>query len=563
MSRSPKAAAARNAASHPDAAPDRRHIIFVLIGLMTAMLLASLDQTIFSTALPTVVGDLDGVSHMLWITTANILAATIMMPVYGKLGDLMGRKSLLLIAIGLFMAGSIVGGLAHSMPELIAGRAIQGLGGGGLMILSQAILAEVVPARERGRYVGFMGAVFAVSSIAGPLLGGWFTESIGWRWCLWINIPLGIIAFASAIFFIHLPHRERGPVRVDVAGMILLAVASTALILVTSWGGNTYAWGSSVIVSLIALTVLTAFAFIWVERKAAEPVMPLAMFRNKNFSLVTAAGLLTGIAMFGALAYMPTYLQMVAGVDATRAGLLMIPMMGALLVTAIGSGRAVTRTGKYKLFPIIGSVFIGASLGLLSTLTVSTPLWLVCTYLAFMGIGLGLTMQILILVVQNSFPLAMVGTATASNNYFRQIGASLGAAIVGSLFTAKLVTLLGERLPAGAGGDKNSLTPESVQNMPDAIRDVIVGSYNDALTPVFLLMVPVAVISFVLLLLVKEVPLRTTIDVQETVTEAMGIEEASIAEGSRETHELAAVGVGTDGPDVGEGSVANADRTQR
>jgi len=223
----------------------------------------------------------------------------------------------------------------------------------------------------------------------------------------------------------------------------------------------------------------------------------------------------------------------------------------------------VTRTGKYKLFPIIGSVFIGASLGLLSTLTVSTPLWLVCTYLAFMGIGLGLTMQILILVVQNSFPLAMVGTATASNNYFRQIGASLGAAIVGSLFTAKLVTLLGERLPAGAGGDKNSLTPESVQNMPDAIRDVIVGSYNDALTPVFLLMVPVAVISFVLLLLVKEVPLRTTIDVQETVTEAMGIEEASIAEGSRETHELAAVGVGTDGPDVGEGSVANADRTQR
>ena len=212
MSRSPKAAAARNAASHPDAAPDRRHIIFVLIGLMTAMLLASLDQTIFSTALPTIVGELDGVSHMLWITTAYILAATIMMPVYGKLGDLMGRKSLLLIAIGLFMLGSIVGGLAQNMPELIAGRAIQGLGGGGLMILSQAILAEVVPARERGRYVGFMGAVFALSSIAGPLLGGWFTESIGWRWCLWINIPLGLIALASAILFIHLPHRERGKV---------------------------------------------------------------------------------------------------------------------------------------------------------------------------------------------------------------------------------------------------------------------------------------------------------------------------------------------------------------
>ena len=451
MSRSPKAAAARQADLHPDAAPDRRHIIFVLIGLMTAMLLASLDQTIFSTALPTIVGELDGVSHMLWITTAYILAATIMMPVYGKLGDLMGRKSLLLIAIGLFMLGSIVGGLAQNMPELIAGRAIQGLGGGGLMILSQAILAEVVPARERGRYVGFMGAVFALSSIAGPLLGGWFTESIGWRWCLWINIPLGLIALASAIFFIHLPHRERGQGsrrrrRHDAARRRLDRAGPRDLV---GWQHLRVGLDRHRLAHRRSPCV-TAVAFVWVERKAAEPVMPLAMFRNKNFSLVTAAGLLTGIAMFGALAYMPTYLQMVAGVDATRAGLLMIPMMGALLVTAIGSGRAVTRTGKYKHFPIIGSVFIGASLGLLSTLTVATPLWLVCTYLAFMGIGLGLTMQILILVVQNSFPLAMVGTATASNNYFRQIGASLGAAIVGSLFTARLVTLLGERLPVAA-----------------------------------------------------------------------------------------------------------------
>lgn len=570
MSRSPKAAAARQADLHADAVPDRRHIMFILIGLMTAMLLASLDQTIFSTALPTIVGELDGVSHMLWITTAYILAATIMMPVYGKLGDLMGRKNLLLIAIGLFMLGSIVGGLAQNMPELIAGRAIQGLGGGGLMILSQAILAEVVPARERGRYVGFMGAVFAVSSVAGPLLGGWFTESIGWRWCLWINIPLGLIALASAVLFIHLPHRERGPVRIDVAGMSLLAVASTALVLVTSWGGNTYAWGSAVIVSLIALTVVAGVAFVLVERKAAEPVMPLSLFRSRNFSLVTAAGLMIGIAMFGALAYMPTYLQMVAGVDATRAGLLMIPMMGMLLVTAIGSGRAVTRTGRYKIYPIVGSIAVGISLGLLSTLTVATPIWVVCSYLAIMGFGLGLTMQILILVVQNSFPLAVVGTATASNNYFRQIGASLGAAIVGSLFTSRLITLLGERLPTGGGaGDIDALTPGAVQGLPADIRDAIVGSYNDALTPVFLLMVPVAVISLVLLLLVKEVPLRTTIDVQETVTEAMGIEDASIAEGSRETHELATVGGGAvavaegDEPDAGDASIANAGRTQR
>jgi len=563
MSRSPKAAAANNAERHPDAAPDRRHVIFILIGLMTAMLLASLDQTIFSTALPTIVGELDGVSHMLWITTAYILAATIMMPVYGKLGDLMGRKNLLLIAIGLFMLGSVVGGLAQNMPELIAGRAIQGLGGGGLMILSQAILAEVVPARERGRYVGFMGAVFAVSSVAGPLLGGWFTESIGWRWCLWINIPLGLIALGSAIFFIHLPHRERGPIRLDIAGMSLLAIASTALVLVTSWGGNTYAWGSTVIVSLIALTVVTAIAFVLVERKAAEPVMPLSLFRSRNFSLVTGAGLLVGIAMFGALAYMPTYLQMVAGVDATRAGLLMIPMMGSLLVTAIGSGRAVTRTGKYKRYPVIGSVAVGVSLGLLSTLTVATPIWVVCAYLAIMGLGLGLTMQILVLVVQNSFPLAIVGTATASNNYFRQIGASLGAAVVGSLFTARLLDLLSERLPSGgAGGDINALTPGAVQTLPVEIKDAIVGSYNDALTPVFLLMVPVAIASLILLLLVKEVPLRTTIDVPEVVTEALGVEDGAIAEGERETHELVTVASG-DGPDAGEGSVANSGRTKR
>jgi EmrB/QacA subfamily drug resistance transporter len=548
-----------------EAPPRERHIILIMVGLMTTMLLASLDQTIFSTALPTIVGELDGVSHMLWITTAYILAATIMMPIYGKLGDLMGRKNLLLIAIGLFMVGSIVGGLATGMTELIVGRAIQGLGGGGLMILSQAIMAEVVPARERGRYVGFMGAVFAVSSVAGPLLGGWFTESIGWRWCMWINIPLGLLALASAVFFIHLPHRERGKVRLDVTGMALLAIASTALVLFTSWGGNTYDWNSAVIISLIALTVVAAVAFVFVERRAAEPVMPLSLFKSRNFNLTTAAGLLVGIAMFGALAYMPTYLQMVTGVSATRAGLLMIPMMGTLLVTAIVSGRAVTRTGKYKWLPVFGAGFVAIALGLLSTMSASTAVWITCAFLAIMGLGLGLTMQILVLVVQNSFPLAVVGTATASNNYFRQIGASLGAAVVGSLFTTRLVDLLTERFAAsggaGAPGDMNSLTPEAVQQLPDAVQQIIVSSYADALTPVFLIMVPVAVIALVLLALVREVPLRTTIDTPETVVEAMGVEEEHIAS---DTRELAAVGAhASDAGDGTEGSVANATRTKR
>jgi len=554
----------------PEAPPRERHIILIMVGLMTTMLLASLDQTIFSTALPTIVGELDGVSHMLWITTAYILAATIMMPIYGKLGDLMGRKNLLLIAIGLFMVGSVVGGMAQSMSELIAGRAIQGLGGGGLMILSQAIMAEVVPARERGRYVGFMGAVFAVSSVAGPLLGGWFTESIGWRWCMWINIPLGLLALASAVFFIHLPHRERVKARLDITGMALLAIASTALVLFTSWGGNTYDWDSAVIISLIGLTIVSAIAFVLVERRAAEPVMPLSLFKSRNFNLTTIAGLLVGIAMFGALAYMPTYLQMVTGVSATRAGLLMIPMMGTLLVTAIVSGRAVARTGKYKWLPVFGAGFVAISLGLLSTMSAGTAVWITCAFLAVMGLGLGLTMQILVLVVQNSFPLAVVGTATASNNYFRQIGASLGAAVVGSLFTTRLVDLLTERFAAagatGGAGDLNALTPEAVQQMPDAVQQVIVSSYADALTPVFLIMVPVAVIALVLLALVREVPLKTTIDTPEVVAEAMGIEDESIAADERQ---LAAVGASVsdsalaDAGDGSEGSLANASRTKK
>jgi EmrB/QacA subfamily drug resistance transporter len=526
--------------------------MLIFVGLMTAMLLASLDQTIFSTALPTIVGELDGVSHMLWVTTAYILAATIVMPIYGKASDLFGPKSLFIAAISLFMLGSIIGGLAQGMPELIAGRAVQGLGGGGLMILSQAIIAEVVPARERGRYVGFMGGVFAFSSVAGPLLGGWFTESIGWRWCMWINIPLGLIAITSAIMFIHLPQRARERRPVDVTGMMLLAIASTALVLFTAWGGATYAWNSPVILGLIGLTILAAVAFVIVEVRAEEPVMPMSLFKNRNFTLVTAAGLLTGVSMFGALAYMPTYLQMVAGVSATRAGLLMIPMMGALLVTSVVTGQRVTKTGRYKHFPIIGAVLVAVSLVLLSTLDVSHDIWIACVYLAIMGLGLGMSMQILVLVVQNSFPITKVGTATASNTYFRQIGSSLGAGVVGSLFTARLVSLLTERLggAGGGAGDFDALTPGAVQQLPAAVQDVIVSSYNDALTPVFLWMVPLAIASFVLLLFVREEPLHTQIDRGEALVEATGVEDAAIAQGEREVE--------------GDfGSVANAGRVRR
>jgi EmrB/QacA subfamily drug resistance transporter len=483
----------------------KRHILLIFAGLMVTMLLASLDQTIFSTALPTIVGELNGVNHMLWVTTAYILASTIM---------LIGRKGLFIGAISLFIVGSVVGGLSDGMTQLIIGRAIQGLGGGGLMILSQAIIADVVPARERGRYMGVMGGVFALSSVAGPLLGGWFTEGIGWRWAFWMNIPLGILAIASAVFFLRLPKPTNARPRLDYAGMGLLALAATGLVLVTTWGGNTYAWDSAQIIALAVGTVVAAFAFVMVERRAAEPVMPLHLFKDRNFNLATGAGLITGVAMFGALAYLPTYLQMVTGVDATQAGLLMIPMMAALLVASIVAGQLVSRTGRYKWLPIVGTSIVAVALALLSTMTPTLALWVVCSFLAILGLGLGMTMQILILIVQNSFPVKEVGTATASNNFFRQIGASLGAAIVGSLFVSRLTDLLATRF-AGSGaaaGDSNSFTPAAVKALPSAVRDVIVGAYNDALTPVFLLMVPLVLVAVVLLVFIKEKPLATSID---------------------------------------------------
>ncbi|ROS79076.1 MDR family MFS transporter [Cellulomonas sp. PhB143] len=505
------------AASGPDTTvsqSEHRGILLVFAGLMVAMLLAALDQTIFATALPTIVGELDGVNHMLWVTTAYILAATIMMPVYGKLGDLVGRKYLFMAAIALFMVGSVIGGLAQDMTSLIVGRAVQGLGGGGLMILAQAIIADVVPARQRGKYMGIMGGVFALASVAGPLLGGWFTESIGWRWAFWMNIPLGVLALVSAGAFLHLPKVERSRPRIDVAGMVLLALASTCVVLVTTWGGSTYDWASAQIFGLIVGAIVLGVAFVLVERRAAEPVMPLFLFKERNFVLTTVAGLFVGIAMFGAMAYMPTYLQMVTGKSATVAGLLMIPMMGAMLITSIVSGRVVTRTGRYKFFPVFGLGFVGLSLVLLSTLSAGQAVWVICAYLAVLGLGLGLSMQILILIVQNTFPIRVVGTATASNNYFRQIGASIGSAVVGSLFVQRLTDLLAERMPAGASGgtDTNAFTPAAVQQMPDAIKDVIVSSYNDALMPVFLYIAPLAVLGLIALLFVKETPLATRID---------------------------------------------------
>lgn len=491
-------------------------VIPILIALMVAMFLSSLDQTILGTALPTIVGDLDGVNHMLWVATAYILGVTIVMPVYGKLGDLIGRKPLFIAALSIFVVGSFVGGFAMDMPWLIAGRAIQGVGGGGLMILAQAIIADVVPARDRGKYGGFIGSVFALSAVIGPLLGGLFTDVLTWRWAFWINVPLGIAAIVTAMVFIKLPQVQREKPQLDILGTVFIAIATTSLVLVTSWGGTEYDWDSPLIIGLMVSTVLFAGLFIWAETRAPEPIIPLHLFRDRNFTITTIAGLMIGISMFGAIGYMPTFLQVVNSVNATQSGLLLLPMLGGLMLTAIGGGFLITKTGRYKWMPISGAALVMVALALFATMTADTSPWLSGTYLAILGLGLGLSMQVLVLIVQNSVQHKDLGTATAANAFFREIGATFGSAIVGSLFVSRLTTQLAEQLPAGAPvGDTNGLTPAAINALPGPIHDAVADAYASALGPVYLILVPLMFIAFVLLFFVKEIPLATTVAVPE------------------------------------------------
>jgi EmrB/QacA subfamily drug resistance transporter len=499
----------------PSEAANRRELILVVAALFVTTLLAALDQTIFGTALPTIVGDLKGVDQMLWVTTAYLLAATVTMPVYGKFGDLLGHKPLLLVALVLFLAGSVLGGLAGSMPVLIMARAVQGLGGGGMMILSQAIIADIIPPRRRGTYIGILGGAWAFSSVLGPILGGWFVDTIGWRWAFWFNLPLGILAVVFASVFLRTPARRKEAPRIDALGMATLAVVTTAIIFVASLGGREYAWGSPLVLGLVALAIVGSALFVVMERRAAEPIVPLLLFRDRNFNLVTAAGLLSSVAFLGVVIYMPSYLQMVSGLSATKSGLLLVPLTVGILMASVGSGAWISRTGRYRWMPAAGAFFTAVSLFLLSTLTIDTELWTISLYLFVCGVGTGTGFQVLIVIVQNSFPISMVGTATGAHNFFRQIGATLGSAVVGTLFASRLLGLLGERLVsigAGSAGvvDPNSLTPSSVAQMSEPLKTAIISSYNDALAPVYLYLAPIMAIALVLLLFVREKPLAVT-----------------------------------------------------
>ena len=509
------------AQAQPQSQAPRVGLIFA--ALLTTMLMSSLGQMIFSTAMPTIVGELGGVNHMSWLISGFMVTMTIAMPIFGKLGDMVGRKWLYLFGIATFVVGSTMGGFAQSMELLILARAIQGFGAGGMMVT-----AEVVSARERGKFMGIMGATFGLSSVLGPVLGGWFTDGPGWRWGLWINIPLGILAFVTSLLVLRL-RRGQATGRFDWLGTLLMTVTTASLVLFTTWGGLEYDWNHPVILSLIATTVIGAILFVIVELRATNPLIPMELFRNRNMVLTTAAGTVMGLAMIGALGYLPTYLQMVHTLTPTNAGLMMIPMMVGMIGTSTISGALISRHGNYKWYPIVGMAVISLALFLLSRLTVETTLIQLGLLFFLFGFGLGLVMQVLVLIVQNSFPIAMVGTATASNNFFRQIGSSLGASLVGSMFIHNLQGNLAERLPgvfsgmgeqgqayaeafSEGGGAANSLTPASVGQLPGPIRDVVLSSYNDGLTPVFLLMVPLTVFALLLLLPVREDKLKETIE---------------------------------------------------
>jgi EmrB/QacA subfamily drug resistance transporter len=495
----------------PPPAMTHRQVLVVFSGLLLAMLLAALDSTIVSTALPTIVGELGGLTHLSWVVTAYLLAQTVVTPLYGKLGDLYGRKGVLQAAIVLFLVGSVLCGLSQNMTQLIVFRAIQGFGGGGLMVTSQAVVGDIVSPRERGRYQGIFGAVFGLSSIAGPLLGGYFTTHLSWRWIFYINIPLG--ALAMVVLAATLP---AGVARVrhaiDYAGAALLAVALSAIILVADLGGMIYAWTSPAMLGLMVAAVLALGAFLLVERRAAEPVLPLRLFGNRTFSVGASVGLIVGFALFGAVTYLPLFLQVVKGQSPTASGLQMLPMMAGMLVTSIISGQLISRTGRYRRFPIAGTAIMSVGLLLLSRMTADTGMLAMSGIILLLGLGLGMVMQVLVLAVQNDVDYSDLGVATSGATLFRLIGGSVGTAVLGAILASRLATELAGALPAGASGTGVAgISPDLLREMPASLRAVYIGAFSSSLATVFLVATAVGAVGFLMSWLLPERPLRETV----------------------------------------------------
>jgi EmrB/QacA subfamily drug resistance transporter len=482
----------------------------VFLALMLGMFLAALDQTIVSTALPTIVGDLGGLNHLSWVVTSYLLASTASAPLYGKLGDMYGRKRVFQSAIVIFLVGSVLAGASQTFNELIGFRFLQGIGAGGLLVSAQAIIGDIVPPRDRGRYTGVIGSVFAVASVAGPLLGGFFVDGLSWRWVFYVNLPVGAIALAVTAMKLKLPKR-RTEHRIDYLGAAILTTAVTLLVLLTTWGGNQYAWGSPTIIVMAVLTLVLVGVFILQERRAEEPIIPLSLFDSEIFDVGIGILFFVGLAMFGALVFIPLYLQVVDGASPTSSGLMLLPLMIGLLTTSIGSGRIISRIGRYRLFPIAGTFLLTVGMLLLSRLTVGTSRVISSLDMVVIGLGIGLVMQVIMIAVQNDADPRNLGSATSTATFFRSIGGSFGVAVLGSIFASRLANQL-SRLPAGAARKGLSggvqLNPEQVRRLPANVREPFLHLFSNALSGVFLWGAAFTSIAFVLTWFLREKPLR-------------------------------------------------------
>ena len=491
---------------------EHRKILTILFALMLGMFLAALDQTIVATALPTIAGDLHGLNHLSWVVTSYLITSTISLPLWGRFGDLYGRKVFFQIAIVIFLVGSMLSGFSHNMLQLIAFRAIQGAGAGGLMVGSQAIIGDVIPPRQRGRYMGYFGAVFGLSSVLGPLAGGWLTQHASWRWIFYINVPVGIVALFTIAVVLHVPVK-RVSHQIDWWGTSLLSTGVVGLILLTTWGGSQYAWGSTTIIDLGIASIALLIAFYFVELRAKEPIIPLGLFRNRTFSAASTVGFVIGFTMFGAIVYLPLYLQIVHGASPTLSGLELLPMVTGMLITFIVSGQLVSRTGRYKIFPILGSAVLALGLALLAQLGPHTTYFYAAFYMFIVGLGLGLVMQILVVAVQNAVPHSQLGTATATATFFRTIGGAFGVAVLGSVFSSQLLTRLRATAPVGLlklfKGGNISLNPAEINRLPTGAHAIVISAFNYGLHTVFLAGVPFAISAFILSWFMKEIPLRT------------------------------------------------------
>jgi EmrB/QacA subfamily drug resistance transporter len=494
----------------------------VLPGLLLAILLAMLDNMIVSTAMPRIVGELHGLKHLSWVVTAYVLGTTVSTPLWGKIGDLYGRKNVFITSIVVFLAGSALSGMAGStflggadngMVQLIAFRAVQGLGAGGLLVGAMAIIGDLVPPRERGRYQGFMAAAMAAAMIAGPLAGGFITDNLSWRWAFYINLPLGAIALFLIVTRLHLP-KHRTDHRIDWGGAALLAVGITSLVLITTWGGNEYAWGSVQILGLAVLALVTLVAFAFVERYASEPILSLQLFRNRNFTLSALVGFLLGFAMFGAINFLPLFQQVVQGASATNSGLLLLPMMAGMLVVSLVVGQAITRTGHYKWYPVAGGVIMTVALALLSTVDVGTSKLTVSLMMVVLGSGMGFLMQTTMLISQNSVEQKDLGVASSAATFFRSIGGSFGVSLFGAVFNHALTGDIAKHLPAPlaagltSGGSAAGLTQEKLAQLPANVRAALLHGIATATGQVFFWATFIAVLLPVMAVFIKQVALR-------------------------------------------------------